>query len=286
MEKIYSDNILGQVLLRKSPRCSRISIRVHPVKGIIVSIPYFLSYEQGLSFLESKKDWIMAVKDKQEKKKRAAEVSLKAVPTIVDETVVKTLLSEIVFFHDDILFRNESFLKIQPIIVEDLSISKRLYLSLDKPVVRKNVHFQNVGSEALTEALVKILRAEAKNLLPRKLKFFADKYGFTYNRLAIKHNSTNWGSCSSRGNINLNLNLVRLPEPLCDYVILHELAHLRYPNHGPAFHELLCRLCSDNINRLLTLGDPYVSELSKKIAARKSPIDSVLKREVSKYSLV
>jgi|SRR5574344_463089 predicted metal-dependent hydrolase len=286
MEKIYKDEIVGDVLLRKSPRSSRISIRVHPVKGIIVSIPYFLSYEQGLSFLDSKRDWIVDVLAKQEKKRKAAEVSLKAVPAIVDETVVKTLLSEIIFYHDDILFRKESFLKVQPVIVEDLSVSKRLYLSLDKPVVRKNVHFQNVGGEALTAELIKILRAEAKNLLPRKLQFFAEKYGFTYHRLAIKHNSTNWGSCSSKGNINLNLNLVRLPEPLCDYVILHELAHLRYPNHGPAFHELLCRLCSDNIARLSILGDPYVTELSAKIASRKSPIDSILKREVSKYSLV
>ncbi len=62
---------------------------------------------------------------------------------------------------------------------------------------------------------------------------------FRYNRVAIKNNSSNWGSCSTLRNINLNMNLVRLPEELMDYVIAHELCHLVYPNHSPRFHALL-----------------------------------------------
>lgn len=62
---------------------------------------------------------------------------------------------------------------------------------------------------------------------------------FRYNRVAIKNNSSNWGSCSTKRNINLNMNLVRLPEDLMDYVIAHELCHLVYPNHSERFHALL-----------------------------------------------
>lgn len=62
---------------------------------------------------------------------------------------------------------------------------------------------------------------------------------FRYNRVAIKNNSSNWGSCSTLRNINLNMHLVRLPEELMDYVIAHELCHLVYPNHSPRFHALL-----------------------------------------------
>ncbi len=62
---------------------------------------------------------------------------------------------------------------------------------------------------------------------------------FRYNRIAIKNNSSNWGSCSTLRNINLNMNLVRLPEELMDYVIAHELCHLVYPNHSQRFHALL-----------------------------------------------
>ncbi|MBR4801280.1 MAG: M48 family metallopeptidase [Bacteroidales bacterium] len=62
---------------------------------------------------------------------------------------------------------------------------------------------------------------------------------FRYNRVAIKDNSSNWGSCSTLRNINLNMKLVRLPEELMDYVIAHELCHLVYPNHSTRFHALL-----------------------------------------------
>ena len=62
---------------------------------------------------------------------------------------------------------------------------------------------------------------------------------FRYNRVAIKNNSSNWGSCSTLRNINLNMNLVKLPQELMDYVIAHELCHLVYPNHSQRFHALL-----------------------------------------------
>ncbi len=90
---------------------------------------------------------------------------------------------------------------------------------------------------------VAALRAKAKRELPLRLAELAAEHGFEYNSVRIKHNASNWGSCSSKKNINLNLNLVRLPDHLRDYVMLHELCHLRYLNHGPEFHALLESLC-------------------------------------------
>ena len=55
-----------------------------------------------------------------------------------------------------------------------------------------------------------------------------------------------WDALTSKGNINLNLNLMRLPEHLRDYVMLHELCHLRHLDHGPAFQALLASLCPDH----------------------------------------
>ena len=89
-------------------------------------------------------------------------------------------------------------------------------------------------------------RAEAKRILPARLAELAKEYSFEYNQVRIKHNVSNWGSCSRKGNINLNLNLVRVPEDLRDYVLLHELCHLRHPNHGPEFHALLESLCPNH----------------------------------------
>ena len=93
---------------------------------------------------------------------------------------------------------------------------------------------------------VERLRAQAKLSLPPRLKELADEHGFTYNRVTIKNNISNWGSCSAKGNINLNLRLVTLPQSLQDYVMLHELCHLREMNHGPRFHALQESLCTDH----------------------------------------
>ena len=93
---------------------------------------------------------------------------------------------------------------------------------------------------------IEAMRAEAKRVLPPRLAELAERYSFKYNQVRIKHNSSNWGSCSRKGNINLNLNLVRLPDDLRDYVLLHELCHLKHPDHGPGFHALLESLCPDH----------------------------------------
>jgi len=99
---------------------------------------------------------------------------------------------------------------------------------------------------AVQAAEVERLRIQAKAALPPRLAELAALHGFTYNNVRIKHNVSNWGSCSELGNINLNLNLMRVPEHLRDYVMLHELCHLRYMNHGPEFHALLEEVCPDH----------------------------------------
>ena len=93
---------------------------------------------------------------------------------------------------------------------------------------------------------VEALRSQAKATLPGRLAALASLHGFVYKKVFIKNNVSNWGSCSSLGNINLNLRLVTLPPELADYVMLHELCHLRYMNHGPQFHALLESVCPNH----------------------------------------
>lgn len=90
-----------------------------------------------------------------------------------------------------------------------------------------------------TDIDIESVRKRAKAELPQRLKYLADLHGFEYNKVYIKNNKSNWGSCSSKKNINLNLKLVLLPQELIDSVILHELCHLRYLNHSSEFHNLL-----------------------------------------------
>ena len=88
-------------------------------------------------------------------------------------------------------------------------------------------------------------RSDARRRLIDRLEYLASKYGFQYNRVFIKNQKTRWGSCSSKNNINLNVNLVRLPDELIDYTILHELVHTRIKNHGQQFWVQMDRLLGD-----------------------------------------
>lgn len=126
--------------------------------------------------------------------------------------------------------------------------SKREWVrrTLERQSQRQDAYAATDPQEPVTDAYIARLRAEAKRTLPPRLAELAARHGFVYNKVFIKHNRSNWGSCSTRGNINLNLNIVRLPEHLRDYILLHELVHLREMNHGPRFHALLEEVCPDH----------------------------------------
>lgn len=97
--------------------------------------------------------------------------------------------------------------------------------------------------------LTEMLRHEAKLYLPDRVAKLAVDHGLKYNQLSVKNVHTRWGSCSAQNNINLNIHLMRLPEYLSDFVILHELCHTIHKNHGPQFHKLLDSLVGGNEKR-------------------------------------
>ena len=206
-EKVHIDPVLGEVLLRRSPRTRRRSIVVHPVRGVIVTVPFFESYGVAIDFLESRREWVRAARER-------ADARNAALPEGED---------------------------------------------------------------------IASLRLKAKAFLPGRLKTLAERYGFRYNRVTIKHNTSNWGSCSSKGNINLNLNLMRVPRPLQDYILLHELTHLRQANHGPAFHAELERLLTDHFGRCRE--EPDFQSFLPGIAASRAhyPVSYTLERALKTY---
>ncbi len=86
------------------------------------------------------------------------------------------------------------------------------------------------------------LIAAQKKLFAR-LEHFAAKHNLPYNKAAFRCQKTRWGSCSGANNISLNINLVFLPDHLQDYVLLHELTHIRHKNHSKTFWAQLDTLC-------------------------------------------
>jgi len=88
-------------------------------------------------------------------------------------------------------------------------------------------------------------RNEARKILVKRLDELAKEHGFRYNRIFIRNQKTRWGSCSSKNNISLNIKLVRLPEKLTDYVIIHELVHTRIKSHNKKFYAELEQIIND-----------------------------------------
>lgn len=116
--------------------------------------------------------------------------------------------------------------------------------------IRKSVENGKIAGVPSDPSELERMRETARVILVPKLEAAARRHGFAYGRVAIKNNVSNWGSCSALGNINLNMRLILLPEHLQEYVILHELCHLRHPDHGPGFHAMLDSLLEGRENAL------------------------------------
>lgn len=79
----------------------------------------------------------------------------------------------------------------------------------------------------------------AKKIIPEKCAYYADMIGVDYGRITLKAQKTLFGSCSAAGNLNFNIALMFAPEKVLDYVIIHELCHLKEMNHSMDFwHEV------------------------------------------------
>ncbi len=218
---------VGEVSVVRSPKARRISIRLKPFGGIRLVLPQRQTIDAGLVFLKKNSDWITKNLKKIEQKERRL--------TIFDESTV---------------FKARSFvLKIESGARKDVALS---YGNGRLLVTYPNI--LDVGNDGVQEAIrfgiEEALRREAKAFLPGRLAWLAREHGFVFSGVAIKNLKSRWGSCSSSGNINLNLHLMRLPDHLIDYVLLHELCHTVEHNHGEGFWRLLDAACGGKAKEL------------------------------------
>ena len=106
---------------------------------------------------------------------------------------------------------------------------------------------------AARDVLEKALRAKARLVFAERLAHYAPQLGVSTPPLRISAARTRWGSCSHHGGISLNWRLILMPLAVIDYVVCHELAHLREMNHSPRFWSVVQQLCPDWRARRLEL---------------------------------
>ncbi len=88
---------------------------------------------------------------------------------------------------------------------------------------------------AFTEDEIKALKARAKQYIPKRVEYWAEIIGVKYNSVSIRAQKTRWGSCSSKGNLNFNCLLMLTDTEAIDYVVIHELCHIKELNHSKRF---------------------------------------------------
>ena len=104
-------------------------------------------------------------------------------------------------------------------------------------------HWQKMFSagvpEKLTSEQLRALGKVAAKRIEARAAWFAPRLGVSYNRITIRTQRTRWGSCSGKANLNFNRLLILAPPEVLDYVVVHELCHLRQMNHSPEFWKLV-----------------------------------------------
>ena len=92
---------------------------------------------------------------------------------------------------------------------------------------------------------IRALADQALQVIPDKVRYYAEKIGVTYGRITIRCQKTRWGSCSREGNLNFNCLLMLAPEEVQDAIVVHELCHRKEMNHSDRFYAEVLRVCPD-----------------------------------------
>ena len=213
---------IGPVIFKKSTKSRRLTIRIKALEGVQVSVPQSYTYAMGEAFVIQKKEWILKHLPKMQK---------------MEENFST--------FREDTDFRTRNHV-LKILRHKDEKILLRIGKGETQILIPEHRNIEE-GSiqEAIRFGIEKTWRKEALAYLPQRVAYFAQKHNFKYQKLSIKNTRTRWGSCSHQNNINLSLHLMRLPDELIDYVILHELCHTVEKNHGPGFWKLLDKVSGD-----------------------------------------
>ena len=118
--------------------------------------------------------------------------------------------------------------------IEKMVISKSKWIDEHMLKVQSTID-ERSKLEKITFEQIKELADQAVEYIPKRVKYYAEKENFVYNKITIKNLVSRWGSCSTKGNLNFNCLLMLTPDYVIDYIVVHELCHLREMNYSEKF---------------------------------------------------
>jgi predicted metal-dependent hydrolase len=209
----------SQVIKYKVVRSGRrtICISIQKDGSVLVRAPYLTSLNSIERLVKEKASWILKHSEKMSDRSEAGKKEFKE--------------GELHLFRG-----KESPLRI--------SRCEKAYCRFHNDMIEVGLN-DPLSSQRIKALLSKGYNAEAKKVFPGIMNRMLERYreyGFKPESLSIRSMKSRWGSCSGKGKITLNSELIRLPDLYIEYVIAHELCHLRHHNHGSGFYELLSEL--------------------------------------------
>ncbi len=210
-------------LLYRLRRARRLTLRVNDDAEVIVRAPLRINLRETTEFVEKNSAWVLT-------RLQAARLRLDSQRKLVDGALLP-------FLDDQLCLRLHD-------IESATSRSKVKHLG-------NELHVYSACHERAT--LVCLLeswyRHQAKIYMTERLALLGIQLGLEAKRLTIRGQKTLWGSCNTRGSINMNWRLMLAPACIVDYVLAHELCHLRHLNHSAKFWELLKQIEPDYLNQ-------------------------------------
>lgn len=193
-------NVRCELSKRKNSR--NIRMRIDNSGIVKVSLPYYTPYVFAKKFIKDNINWI------------------------------ETKLNKICLRQDSYYYLGEKIELTKRVYTK---IRKVNYILNEKKLIIEVSNYTNSDQDLYLEWL----RERAKEYIPRRVKELSLQHGFEFNTIRIKNMTSRWGSCSSKKNLSFNLKLMYFNSNIIDYVIIHELCHLKEMNHSYKFWELV-----------------------------------------------
>lgn len=202
--------------LKRSLRARYVRLEVRAETGLTLVVPRYYDLEELPGLLLKKTCWILD---------KLAEFGKESTPAAERE-----------IRYGDLVPYLGGYLQI--VNNDDVGTGAGIKRIKDKLVVN-----QSARDGELLPAVEKWYRQQAKRLIRKRVGELSPIMGVTYGRLTIRNTRTRWGSCSPQGNLSFNWKLAMVPEPVVDYVIVHELTHRKQMNHSRKFWKLMDEHC-------------------------------------------
>lgn len=216
--KIILNHRVISYQVKRSTRARRVRLEIKPESGLTIVIPGFFGIARVPDVLKEKRDWILGNFAGYDKVR-----SRSAGGTEVEAG-------------DAVFYRGR---KLTVLTEESKGKTDCVRLEPDRLIVSTVS-----GGRELNVILEQWYRIQAAALIGQKVEEWSAKLSVSHNGVTIRGQKTRWGSCSRQGSLSFNWKLLMAPEPVIDYVVIHELAHLREMNHSTSFWRLVAEHCS------------------------------------------